>query len=701
MMAVLLRYLIVSLVGFCLLTVVARAQPSGPTYQNLTVLNNVTLPGLPSGTPATSVCRNSSNQVITCPLPTTATNFQVSNTTELSLLATTAAPNGVWRATDGVAGAPPLFFTPWGSACSLNAGAGDGGSQVRSADSKCWLGQFPVTGADVREWGAIADGSTDVTAAIQAAITWASSTGGGLTVLFPSGNMCVKSGPLTATSAGVTLQGLNKGSNGTGAGPLVSACGTDTALVVMSGAGDTIRNIAFKGSQVPGTTKDTVAMIAGCSECTLDFVGAQGGRHAISATDAYEVYLLHPSADSVYGDSIVYLHAVSASIGGYIFKGKFDQAYPFATPAAGSVGASIPAWASGHVYTAGQIVSANGYNLQATIGGTSGGSAPATPPYGTVTVDGEVSWGLVGKSGNYGVLCDGANCGSDLFVNLTDFSGDESIGFGAINSAHGITLDDDTFGSNLVNNVLVDGGYGVTVHHSHFGGGLATIGTAISFVFAGDDNFVVDNWIIQGGPASGSTGVYMDGNNIVAEGNICSVATCFSVPANVSHFRIVGNSCFSGFGATTTCAYIAPGTSDYYAVALNDAGGSTTSVNDGGTGTHKIIFDEDNLEYGLSFPSYVHTPTPAASIASGFGSGPAISGSNVSGRITVGSGGASTGVVTLGTNTQVHFPNCTANDETSAIGTRVAATASNQLTFGTVSGSWSAGDNLTYTCGAN
>ena len=65
--------------------------------------------------------------------------------------------------------APPLGFIPSTSACTINAGAGDGGSQVRSADGNCWLAQFPASGAAFTEWGADPKGLVDATAACNVA----------------------------------------------------------------------------------------------------------------------------------------------------------------------------------------------------------------------------------------------------------------------------------------------------------------------------------------------------------------------------------------------------------------------------------------------------------------------------------------------------------------------------------------------------
>lgn len=79
---------------------------------------------------------------------------------------TTAYPAGVWR--DDYAsgnGAPPLFYAPSSSACPLNGGAGDNGSQVQSADGKCWIAKFSGPQNNVLDWGAVADSTTGHAAA--------------------------------------------------------------------------------------------------------------------------------------------------------------------------------------------------------------------------------------------------------------------------------------------------------------------------------------------------------------------------------------------------------------------------------------------------------------------------------------------------------------------------------------------------------
>ncbi|WP_156967871.1 hypothetical protein [Methylosinus sp. PW1] len=72
----------------------------------------------------------------------------------------------------------PLVFLPSGSVCSLNAGAGDGFSQVPSADGKCWLAQLPPTTWDGRWAGVDNTGSAPTQARIQVLIDALPTRGG-------------------------------------------------------------------------------------------------------------------------------------------------------------------------------------------------------------------------------------------------------------------------------------------------------------------------------------------------------------------------------------------------------------------------------------------------------------------------------------------------------------------------------------------
>ena len=105
----------------------------------------------------------------------------VSNTA-LSAIASTAYPQ-VTRLGYAAAGdSPPVVYTPSGAACSLNAGAGDGASQVPSADGKCWIGNFNGR-LSVASFGQHNNFSADDGAALAAAISAASAAGSGTVIL--------------------------------------------------------------------------------------------------------------------------------------------------------------------------------------------------------------------------------------------------------------------------------------------------------------------------------------------------------------------------------------------------------------------------------------------------------------------------------------------------------------------------------------
>ena len=101
----------------------------------------------------------------------------VLNLSTLEATASTTAVAVVRLAYSTNGDAPSLVYYASPSACSLNSGAGDNGSQVPSSDSNCWIALFPPGGADIREFGAVGDGSTDSHVAINSAAAYSVSSG--------------------------------------------------------------------------------------------------------------------------------------------------------------------------------------------------------------------------------------------------------------------------------------------------------------------------------------------------------------------------------------------------------------------------------------------------------------------------------------------------------------------------------------------
>jgi hypothetical protein len=102
-------------------------------------------------------------------------------------------------------GAPPTFYRSSAAPCSLNAGNGDGGSQVKASDGGCWLASFVAIAVDVRIWGA-SPNNLDNTAQLEAALNALSNTG---SVMLITGGV-YKTNGLTA-SGNVRISQLGQG----------------------------------------------------------------------------------------------------------------------------------------------------------------------------------------------------------------------------------------------------------------------------------------------------------------------------------------------------------------------------------------------------------------------------------------------------------------------------------------------------------
>lgn len=115
----------------------------------------------------------------------------------------------------------------------------------------------------VMDFGAVGDGTTNDTAAIQAAVNSVQSAGGG-TVLFPEGTYNISS-EITCTVAGVTFQGQNRWSS------IIRQTTASAKILNLSGNFTNICSIGFSYSATP--TSGATAVYCTGSYCTFeDFV---------------------------------------------------------------------------------------------------------------------------------------------------------------------------------------------------------------------------------------------------------------------------------------------------------------------------------------------------------------------------------------------------------------------------------------------
>lgn len=84
------------------------------------------------------------------------------NNAALNLLSTASAAAIIRDGFAAAGDAPAIQYVASNSACSLNGGNGDGGFQVKSADSKCWL-IAPAAFYDIREFGFTTSDATGAT----------------------------------------------------------------------------------------------------------------------------------------------------------------------------------------------------------------------------------------------------------------------------------------------------------------------------------------------------------------------------------------------------------------------------------------------------------------------------------------------------------------------------------------------------------
>lgn len=437
----------------------------------------------------------------------------VSSLTALKNAATTNYPRGVWRNTYGNGnGAAPLFYNPSNSPCSLNAGAGDNGSQVQSADGKCWIAALGSPPYDVLQFGYIADGLTDNTQVLQNAVNALPIEGGA--VMLPAGVGCIFGG---LSTIGVTLssyesiQGL-----GTRASTL-SACGHDTTVLTIGTFQGFVRNLQIFGDNAPTATHTTLNITSSSELVLLDDIYVAYGQVPISSQGG-DVQFRNSAVNAAYGGSFFFVNGGNI----WVQRSTFDQSLPYNNGVLPSCtpNCTISPWTTSQTFasgTGGTQVTNQGFYLQlmTNTGCTtaSSGGGPTLAPYGTNMTDGSCTWQLAGspttnaiqlaagqeeaKISQADVTCSICQigiyslAGSSLNIKSTVVTGEHSDMIAiAGTSTYSMLSDDEIGGGQLTNNAGIDvitTGTGINITNSfinspYFGIRLQSGGVNISNV---------------------------------------------------------------------------------------------------------------------------------------------------------------------------------------------------------------------------
>jgi hypothetical protein len=518
--------------------------------------------------------------------------LQVANNSALQALSTTAAPNGVWRNTFGNGnGAEPLFYAPQSSACSLNSGNGDNGLQVKSADGKCWIAQFPAAGASVKQFGAYGDASTaqhDDTAAVQAAVN--DLPGNGYRILVPSGGYCLSTGPVivpAAPTAGFATIGFATIFVGYGnQSAAFKACNHDVTLIEWEGSGGGIYDVGFscRGSSASDTFSFSkpCLYLHGAGENAFWNLTITGGLYTVLAdnnSNANRFYNLY--AYDAYG-----LANILAQGGIIIDNSTIDQSWPVNALTSANI-SSFSAWASGQAYPANTVVTVFSaienltYLIQCNnCNGSliSSGSAPTLQPYGAPMNNGSDSleWYLVGTNGYIGVDCD-TGCAGTILSN-TDVAGPYlnnvamTNSLGGTSAPVGLLLKNVTTSFNITTAIYLSAG-GLAEIDGGSIVGCAANGCAAIFTTASYSGATT----IYGEQIVGTTYGVVDaaGTQLTLGLSVInSISSCFLTENSVTKFSVMNNQCSNVAGAITV-----NNGSDFYSIIGNITGATTENGN--------------------------------------------------------------------------------------------------------------------------
>lgn len=327
---------------------------------------------------------------------------------------------------------------------------------------------------NVKDQGAIGNGVADDGPAILAC----ASLGNG-TVYLPTGVYCAPNGVSDLTNK---IQFI-------GDGPYASylvACGNDVTVLTLNNSWSSISGLTIYGygyGSFPFALPTQPAVHLGSAASNANVLRSYiaFGTFPIKA-ECRGCHITESVVTYGYGDGgLRSANAYIVNSGQYWLHTSLDQVLPVAGSSL-AYGTTITPWAASTAYGAGAVVQISclgrAFWIQATIAGTSGGSAPACQNYGVAIIDNSVTWMLVAPINHHAAQVDtGSN---EVYFNGVDMTGMFSSAFTMTNTLAGavpqqVQLVHSTPGGSYLHNIQLVAGtafemIGGDVSHCNFTG---------------------------------------------------------------------------------------------------------------------------------------------------------------------------------------------------------------------------------------
>ena len=401
---------------------------------------------------------------------------------------------------------------------------------------------------DVTAFGCVADSATDNSTCVANAVAALIANHGYGKVYFPPGNgsyYCVFSG-ISITTPEIALVGDGWGSR-------IATCGHDVALVTMNATWDRVQwlYLCGKGARCDpsdttfGASHPTLYLQSACGGCIVTQVTGYGGVNNINVAGQSAM------VNGFYGgDAYQSLCAVTSSV--FWNLGSCDQSWP-ATPLPGASITGIATWAPSKAYATSTVVQLGSHYIQATFGGTSGGSSPTLKNFGQNITDGSVTWQLLsGVTNSYAMFVNGA---SEAYFEQLDMTGPMTVGMVTAAGTGVMKCTQCIASQTLGAAAAINGG---TVYFDDL-----TTGIPASKGSAGV--LVNSQTIITGGQINGDYGVRINGGtgSSISGANVSGTnQASFAIASGVGGIAITGNtsisdpSCFVNSSASTHITFV-------------------------------------------------------------------------------------------------------------------------------------------------